>query len=46
MKLGKMIKALKDKAAYEKESYAMGREHLREVKRQSPELYEKGWWRK
>jgi hypothetical protein len=34
----------KAKLAYEKESWRMGQEHLKQVKKDSPELYVKGYW--
>lgn len=41
-----MVKKIKDKVAHEKESHRLGKEHLKQVKKDSPELYEKGYWRK
>ena len=41
-----LFKRAADKIAYEKESHRMGKEHLRQVKKDSPELYVKGYWKK
>lgn len=41
-----LMKRIAEKVAYERESMRMGREHLRKVKEESPELYVKGYWRK
>lgn len=41
-----LMKRIAEKVAYERESMRMGREHLRKVKAESPELYVKGYWRK
>lgn len=35
----------KAKLAYEKESWRMSQEHLKQVQKDSPELYVKGYWR-
>ncbi|MGI5153469.1 hypothetical protein ACQEVC_45320 [Plantactinospora sp. CA-294935] len=40
-----LFKRAADKIAHERESMRMGREHLRQVKEQSPELFVKGYWR-
>lgn len=40
-----LVAKIKAKVAYERESYRMSQEHLRQVKADSPDLYVKGYWR-
>lgn len=40
-----MLEKLKAKIAYERQSYRMSMEHLSRAKRESPELFVKGFWR-
>ncbi|ATO14705.1 hypothetical protein CO540_13410 [Micromonospora sp. WMMA2032] len=41
-----LFKRVAEKVAYEKESHRMGKEHVAKVRKDSPELYVKGYWRK
>lgn len=41
-----LIRKVREKVAYERESARMGREHLARVRSDLPELYVKGYWRK
>lgn len=44
--LKKIVRTAKARLAYERESYDLGKTHLAQVKKDSPELYVKGYWRK
>lgn len=40
-----ILKKVKDKVAYERQSHRLGQEHLKKVKADSPDLYVKGYWK-
>ncbi|MBM0203214.1 hypothetical protein JNW90_08920 [Micromonospora sp. STR1s_5] len=41
-----IFKRAAERIATERESHQMGKEHLAKVRKDSPELYVKGYWRK
>lgn len=41
----KIVQKIKDKVAYERESYRLSGEELKLIKEENPELFRKGYWR-